>query len=83
MPFNAVGLGLAERTALTESAASFGPHLAAMIKDDDRCIRCGLCALRCPTGALTMERITVVDRSQSVSKVRSQYETGARGAAVR
>ncbi|MDP2731134.1 MAG: FAD-dependent oxidoreductase [Dehalococcoidales bacterium] len=27
----------------------------AMIKDEDRCIRCGLCAKRCPTGAITME----------------------------
>lgn len=27
----------------------------AMIKDEDRCIRCGLCARRCPTGAITME----------------------------
>jgi len=29
--------------------------LSAMIKDDDRCIRCGLCAIRCPTEAMTME----------------------------
>ncbi|MEW6511227.1 MAG: FAD-dependent oxidoreductase [Bacteroidota bacterium] len=28
---------------------------SAMIKDDDTCIRCGLCALRCPTDAMTME----------------------------
>ena len=28
---------------------------AAMLKDDDTCIRCGLCALRCPTEAMTME----------------------------
>lgn len=27
----------------------------AMIKDETRCIRCGLCARRCPTGAITME----------------------------
>ncbi len=27
----------------------------AMIKDEDRCIRCGHCARRCPTGAVTME----------------------------
>lgn len=32
----------------------FGPA-SAMIKDDDTCIRCGLCALRCPTDAMTME----------------------------
>ncbi len=27
----------------------------AMLKDDDTCIRCGLCAIRCPTDAMTME----------------------------
>jgi ferredoxin len=27
----------------------------AMIKDETRCTRCGLCAERCPTGAITME----------------------------
>jgi ferredoxin len=27
----------------------------AMIKDETRCIRCGLCARRCPTGAISME----------------------------
>lgn len=30
----------------------------ALVKDEDRCIRCGLCAERCPTGAMTMERFT-------------------------
>jgi NADPH-dependent glutamate synthase beta subunit-like oxidoreductase len=29
---------------------------SAIIKDEDRCIRCALCAERCPTGAITMER---------------------------
>jgi len=28
---------------------------SAMIKDETRCIRCGLCARRCPVGAVTME----------------------------
>ena len=32
-----------------------GTVLSAMIKDDDDCIRCGLCATRCPTDAMTME----------------------------
>jgi len=27
----------------------------AMIKDETRCIRCGLCALRCPANTITME----------------------------
>ncbi|MGA3210104.1 MAG: FAD-dependent oxidoreductase [Terriglobales bacterium] len=27
----------------------------AMIKDETRCIRCGLCALRCPVNTITME----------------------------
>jgi len=29
---------------------------AAMLKDEDKCIRCGLCAKRCPTNAITMEK---------------------------
>jgi ferredoxin len=33
-----------------------------MVKDDARCIRCGLCAVRCPTDAMTMERFTITER---------------------
>ncbi len=29
---------------------------SAIIKDEDRCIRCGLCAQKCPVDAITMER---------------------------
>ena len=32
-----------------------GEPLSAMMKDDEKCIRCGLCAIRCPTDAMTME----------------------------
>jgi formate dehydrogenase (NADP+) beta subunit len=36
-----------------------GEH-GTIIKDETRCIRCGLCAARCPTGAITMERVEPV-----------------------
>jgi ferredoxin len=31
------------------------PTVAAMLKDDEACTRCALCAQRCPTYAITME----------------------------
>jgi NADPH-dependent glutamate synthase beta subunit-like oxidoreductase/NAD-dependent dihydropyrimidine dehydrogenase PreA subunit len=33
---------------------------SVMIKDETRCIRCGLCALRCPAGTITMEAYNTV-----------------------
>ncbi|MEW6139883.1 MAG: FAD-dependent oxidoreductase [Thermodesulfobacteriota bacterium] len=33
-----------------------GDNKTALIKDDDLCIRCGLCAKVCPTNAMTLER---------------------------
>jgi ferredoxin len=30
---------------------------SAILKDEDRCIRCSLCAIRCPVDAITMERV--------------------------
>ncbi len=31
---------------------------SAILKDEERCIRCALCASRCPADAITMERVT-------------------------
>ena len=39
---------------LADSALGSGD--SAILKDEDRCIRCALCAQRCPTHAITMER---------------------------
>jgi formate dehydrogenase beta subunit len=43
-----------ERIIENEGVSLSGP-LSAMLKDDEKCIRCGLCAIRCPTDAMTME----------------------------
>jgi NADPH-dependent glutamate synthase beta subunit-like oxidoreductase len=32
----------------------------AIIKDETRCIRCGMCAVRCPTGAVMMEKVEML-----------------------
>lgn len=32
---------------------------SAILKDEDRCIRCALCVMRCPTEAIAMERVTL------------------------
>lgn len=31
---------------------------SAILKDEERCIRCALCEMRCPVDAITMERVT-------------------------
>jgi ferredoxin len=33
---------------------------SAMIKDETRCVRCGLCAERCPVQVITMEAYHLV-----------------------
>jgi NAD-dependent dihydropyrimidine dehydrogenase PreA subunit len=34
-------------------------HGRVMVKDEDVCLHCGLCAERCPTGAWDMQRFTL------------------------
>jgi len=40
---------------LIERHRSGWPEMSAMLFDPTRCIRCGLCAARCPTEAVQME----------------------------
>jgi len=62
VPFEALGLEPGVRDALVDRAGRSALPLSAMVKDDDRCIRCGLCAIRCPTDAMTMEKFTITER---------------------
>lgn len=62
VPFDDLDLDDETRATLTARAGAHGTPLAAMVKDDTRCIRCGLCAIRCPTGAITMERFMITER---------------------
>ena len=62
VPFESLDLPAEERRELEARAEANGLPLSAMLKDDERCIRCGLCAIRCPTDAMTMERFTITER---------------------
>ena len=48
-------------------------QFSAIIKDETKCIRCALCAERCPTGAITMERVQITScwTSNSESPIHS------------
>ena len=48
-------------------ADAMGPveEMGAIIKDESRCIRCGLCAERCPVGAITMEALELDESPQT------------------
>jgi NADPH-dependent glutamate synthase beta subunit-like oxidoreductase len=45
--------------ALLGAGADLAAH-SAILKDEDRCIRCALCVMRCPVDAIAMERTTCV-----------------------
>jgi len=60
IPYDELKLDAVEEPALRDfyGVSDDSGVLSAMIKDDEACIRCGLCAIRCPTDAMTMEVMT-------------------------
>ena len=56
-------------TLAVEAAIGADPELdenSAILKDEDRCIRCALCEMRCPVEAITMERVAFSTTWRSV-----------------
>lgn len=51
------------QAALTACGHDEAQPLTVLLKDDTECIRCGLCAQRCPTEAMTMERFHFAEKS--------------------
>jgi formate dehydrogenase beta subunit len=53
---------------LTKALETYGHDrdqpLTVLLKDDTMCIRCGLCAARCPTEAMTMERFNFIESTE-------------------
>ena len=55
-------LEYSDEVALTVES-ELGPEIdrdenSAILKDEDRCIRCSLCSMRCPVDAISMERVS-------------------------
>jgi NADPH-dependent glutamate synthase beta subunit-like oxidoreductase/ferredoxin len=54
------------------------PHTSrVMVKDEDLCVHCGLCAERCPTGAWDMQKSTILIPQASDEMADDQSKTAA------
>ena len=53
---------------------------SAMIKDETRCIRCGLCALRCPVNTISMEAYHLASVERTGLIAIQNFDVATRGA---
>jgi NADPH-dependent glutamate synthase beta subunit-like oxidoreductase len=64
VPVEELELASEQAEAAREQAGVAANETAsAMLKNDERCIRCGMCAVRCPTDAMTMELLYYEERT--------------------
>jgi len=68
----------AQRLEALRSALGVSAAAGAILKDEERCIRCGLCADRCPTNAVTMELLEVDDSPASSLQLFAEEMEGRR-----
>jgi formate dehydrogenase (NADP+) beta subunit len=54
-PYDCLKIVRADQLEGVENLVAKKGGLSAMLFDPDHCVRCALCAQRCPTGAITME----------------------------
>jgi NAD-dependent dihydropyrimidine dehydrogenase PreA subunit len=66
VPVEELELSGADQATVAALAPADRPH-TAFLYAEERCIRCALCAIRCPTGAITMERFHFAEEESHVT----------------
>jgi len=66
VPVTDLGLGATDQATVAAVAPADRPYTAYLYAEE-RCIRCALCAIRCPTGAITMERFRFEEISDAAA----------------